>query len=65
MKTSFTDMVLLVPLDEETHERLKRLSDFCRADKIAVAASLLHDILKDDEEANIPAAAAAGTPTYN
>jgi hypothetical protein len=39
-----------VPLSEETATRLQNLSDQCRADPVGVAASLLHDILKDDEE---------------
>lgn len=38
-------------LDETTMERLRRLSDVCDADPRSVAASLLHDILQDDAEA--------------
>lgn len=45
-----------IPLDGETIDRLMRLSDICHADPRAVAASLLHDILKDDEAAHEPAA---------
>lgn len=39
-----------IPLDAETAERLRNLSDICHADEQSVAASLLHDILKDDAE---------------
>ena len=34
-------------------QRLRHLSDICHADEKSVAASLLHDILKDDEEAHV------------
>ena len=40
-------------LAAETAERLRHLSDICHADEKSVAASLLHDILKDDEEAHV------------
>ena len=39
-----------IPLDAETADRLANLSDECHADSASVAASLLHDILKDDAE---------------
>jgi hypothetical protein len=58
-------VVIAVPLSGETAERLRNLADFCHADPRTVAASLLHDILKDDEEYNIPAAARVGNPTIN
>lgn len=41
-----------VPLDVETARRLRHVSDMCHADEKSVAASLLHDILKDDEDAH-------------
>jgi hypothetical protein len=41
-----------VPLDGETAARLLNLSDVCHAEPVSVAASLLHDILKDDEIAH-------------
>ncbi len=41
-----------VPLSEETAARLQDLSDHCHADPVGVAASLLHDILKDDADAH-------------
>ena len=41
-----------VPLDAETAERLRSLSDICHAPETSVAASLLHDILRDDAEAH-------------
>ena len=49
-----------VPLDAKTAARLQNLSNFCREEPISVAASLLHDILKDDEEAHRPPSAAGG-----
>ncbi len=54
-----------VPLDAETAARLRNLSDVCHAAPTHVAASLLHDILKDDEIYNLPAAVAAGDVTLN
>lgn len=41
-----------IPVSQETLERLMRLADMCHADPVAVAASMLHDVLKDDEEAH-------------
>lgn len=54
-----------VPLDVETVERLRNLSDACHADPDSVAASLLHDILKDDEECHYLLTAPTGTATFN
>lgn len=54
-----------IPLDAVSAARLRNLSDVCHAPLPAVAASLLHDCLKDDEEANLPAAIAAGSATFN
>ena len=54
-----------IPLDGVTAARLQNLSDVCHAAPINVAASLLHDILKDDEEANLPVALAVGAVTFN
>jgi predicted transcriptional regulator len=54
-----------IPLDPQTAARLRNLSDACHAAPTNIAASLLHDILKDDEEANLPAAIAVGTVTMN
>jgi len=54
-----------IPLDATTAARLQNLSDVCHAAPTNVAASLLHDILADDEEANLPAAIAVGSPTFN
>lgn len=54
-----------VPVDGETARRLAALSDVCHADPIKVAASLLHDVLADDEEANIPTAIAVGSVAIN
>lgn len=53
-EASKTEIVWVsVPLDAETAERLRALSDICHADEKSVAASLLHDVLKDDEEAHV------------
>lgn len=41
-----------IPLPAETAQRLRALADVCHNDQAAVAASLLHDILKDDEDAH-------------
>ncbi len=42
-----------IPLDAETAERLRILADDCHvADVSTLAASLLHDVLKDDEDAH-------------
>jgi hypothetical protein len=41
--------ILLVPLDAETEARLRRLSAVCKDDMAHIAASLLHDLLEDDE----------------
>jgi hypothetical protein len=54
-----------IPLDAQTADRLTHLSDECHADPVSVAASLLHDVLADDEEANLPTAIAVGTLTLN
>lgn len=54
-----------IPLDSETAARLMNLSDECHAEPVSVAASLLHDLLKDDEESNLPAAISAGGVTFN
>lgn len=54
-----------IPLDGETAARLQSLSDVCHATPTRIAASLLYDILKDDEEANLPTAIAAGSVSFN
>lgn len=43
---------LRLPLDAETARRLASLADVCHAAPESVAASLLHDILQDDDEAH-------------
>lgn len=54
-----------VPLDAQTARRLANLSVACHSPAPAVAASLLHDVLKDDEDAHFPAPSAPGTMTLN
>jgi hypothetical protein len=54
-----------IPLSGATVERLMNLSNICHAEPTKIAASLLHDILADDEASNLPAAVAAGDITYN
>jgi len=43
------DGVLIVSLDAETVERLLALARLCGDDPASMAASLLHDLLEDDE----------------
>lgn len=52
-----------IPIDAETAERLQNLSGHCGADPVSVASSLLHDILKDDEDAHFLSAAPPPTGT--
>jgi hypothetical protein len=54
-----------IPLDPLTAARLRNLSDVCHADPIGVAASLLHDVLAEDDEAHSPSGAEAGAITIN
>jgi hypothetical protein len=54
-----------IPLDAETSARLSQLSDECHCDPVNVAASLLHDVLADDEAAHSPEATAPGSLTIN
>jgi len=43
---------LRLPLDAETARRLACPANICHAAPESVASSLLHDILKDDEESH-------------
>lgn len=54
-----------VPLDKETAARLQCLSDICHADPVSVAASLLHDILKEDDDAHHLIVAPAASASIN
>jgi hypothetical protein len=55
-----------VPLDAETHRMLARLADVCHSPSIeSVAASLLHDIIRDDQEAHGDASPASAPMTWN
>lgn len=45
---------LQIPLTEATRRRLEALANACHADRTKVAASLLHDVLADDEDAHFP-----------
>jgi hypothetical protein len=56
---------LRVPLDGETAERLRALSDICHNDEITVAASLLHDILKEDADCHELLIAPAPSAAYH
>ena len=56
---------LRIPVSEETLARLQNLSDICHADPIKVAASLLHDVLKEDEDAHFLLAAPPMSPAFN
>ena len=46
------ETVLVLPIDAETTTRLLRLAAVCGSDPVALAASLLHDILLDDDLAH-------------
>jgi hypothetical protein len=48
----YPEVFIRIPLSPETAKRLEALSDHCHADPVKVAASLLSDILKDDEVYN-------------
>lgn len=54
-----------IPLDGETAERLVNLSDACHADPDNIAAALLRDILKDDEDAHHLLTPPSGAVTFN
>lgn len=56
---------IILVLDEETARRLDVLSDGCHSCPESVAASLLHDILKEDEEAHFLLEAPAASPMIN
>ena len=57
------NIVLLLTISPETLGRLMRLANECGADPIAIASSLLHDVLEDEEAnaclARMPAASEA------
>lgn len=56
---------ITLTLDEETARRLEALSDNCHSCLESVAASLLHDVLKDDEDAHFLLGAPAASPMIN
>lgn len=61
-KDHIDEDVVWVPVSGETVARLRTLSDICHADPVTVAASLLHDVLKEDADAHfLLTAATAGT----
>lgn len=45
-------IVLHVPLDDETVARLMNVADMSHAAPEVVAASIIHDVLYDDEQAH-------------
>ena len=47
------EVVYFRPLRMETVARLMEVADISHADPVSVAASLLHDVLKEDEAAHI------------
>lgn len=49
--------MLAVPLDDDSVERLMSLSRVCGLPLADLAASLLHDLLEEDEETHILMAA--------
>lgn len=50
--------LVTIALDAVTAARLRNLANMCHAAPTSVAASLLHDVLKDDDEHHEPAARA-------
>lgn len=54
-----------VPLDADTAAMLEALSNECHADPVKVAASLIHDVLRDDSETHFLISAPAASPSYN
>ena len=54
-----------IPLSQETVRRLQALSNICHADPVKIAASLLHDVLKDDEESNFLLTAPPASASLN
>jgi hypothetical protein len=54
-----------IPLDGATIDRLMILADVCHAEPVKIAASLLHDILREDAEANHEPPVTAGNITIN
>lgn len=46
------DEIIPIPLDPATFTRLCALARACGAHPIDIAASLLHDVLKDNDEAH-------------
>jgi hypothetical protein len=65
MKNLLETTWINIPLDGESAERLRNFADMCHAAPERIAAALLHDVLADDEEANLPVAMAAGDVTLN
>lgn len=54
MSAPAEDVTLItIPVDAETLRRLVRIADMSHAAPKAVAAALLHDVLKDDEDAHL------------
>jgi len=55
-------IVLLLTIEPVTLGRLIRLAEACQADPVAIASSLLHDVLEDEERneclARMPVASA-------
>jgi hypothetical protein len=49
-----------IPLDGATIDRLMNLADVCHAEPVKIAASLLHDILREDADAHELQAPACG-----
>lgn len=57
--------VLAVPLDDESVERLMSISRECGLPIADLAASLLRDLLEEDEEANFLKVARPPTDSIN
>lgn len=48
------NFILLVPLDDTTATRLMTVADMSHAQPAEVAASIIHEVLADDEAAHLP-----------
>lgn len=65
MPTEDQTIIIRIPLDGETAARLRNLSNICHADPVSVAASLLHDVLKEDADAHFLLSAPSGSSAIN
>ncbi len=65
MSDAAAERWITIELDGDTAARLERLSAACRDGEESVAASLLHDILKEDEDCHLLLSAPAPSSALN